>query len=145
MSHLHPLRCSTSSNVSLKAWLINEITSHQRHNFDKRTNQGTSRLLSEKIQHWYWKSSHKQSTLSQRADDATRESLEMIIFTPSSELTSDTCSIIWIVCEIIQYLWIIQVAFKIKVVSKMLKKLFIWNQGWFQVNLDFKVKFMIFL
>ena len=48
---------SASSTESLKAWPINEITSHlQRHNFDRRTNQGTQRLLCKKIQHWYLQS-----------------------------------------------------------------------------------------
>ena len=57
-------------------WPINEITSYlQRHNFDRRTNEGTPRLL---------------------CDGVTRGSFKLILFTSSSELTNET---FWRGCE----------------------------------------------
>ena len=59
----------------------------QIHNFDRKNYQGTSRLPCEKIQHWYIHTNNQRYFSD--ADGVTRESFNMIIFTPSSKLTCE--------------------------------------------------------
>ena len=99
---------STSLTVSWKAWLIDEITPHlQRHSFVRKTNQGTPQHFCEKMQHWYLKiftqTINTLPTTRWRDVRIIRE----IIFTSSSELTSET----WIIIR----QWKIQVSLKSRI------------------------------
>ena len=107
----------------------------QRHCFDRRTNQGTPRLLREKIQNWSLKIFTKTiNTPMARQENRWTESFEMMIFSPFSELTSE---ILWMLftCEKLKLPWN-QGWFG------NVQKLSFWNQGWFQGWLEMKVKFM---
>ena len=87
---------STSLTVSWKVWLINEITSNlQRHNFDRRTNQGTPQHFCEKIQHWYLKICTRTINTLRHSDGVTWGSFEIIIFASSSEPRVRHCELLF--------------------------------------------------
>ena len=124
---------STSLTVSWKAWLINEITSNlQRHNFDRRTNQGTRQHFCEKIQHWYLKIFTRTiNTLS-----ITRWRDKRIIRDYNIHILFRTHE--W---DIVKYYSPMKNSsfLEIKVVPKMCKNCF-WNPSWSQGWLEVKVK-----
>ena len=120
---------SASLTVSWKAWLINEITSHlQGTILPEEQIKARHKFFARRYNVDIWKSSHEQSTPPWHPDGAIRGSYEMIIFTPSSELTS----------EIVNFIHLWKSCLKIKVVSKMCKNCFLkskliskmtWYQG----------------
>ena len=123
---------STSLAVSWKAWLINEITSNlQRHNFDRRTNQGTPQSFFEKIQHWYLKiftrTINTLPTPRWRDKRIIRDYNIHILFRIHE----------W---DIVNYYSPVKNSsfLESKVVPKMCKNCF-WNQSWFQGWLEIRV------
>ena len=115
--------------VSWKAWLINEITSHlQGTILPEEQIKARHKFFARRYNVDIWKSSHEQSTPPWHPDGAIRGSYEMIIFTPSSELTS----------EIVNFIHLWKSCLKIKVVSKMCKNCFLKSKISY---LDIKVKF----
>ena len=124
---------STSLTVSWKAWLINEITSNlQRHNFDRRTNQGTPQHFCEKIQHWYL----KIFTWTINTLPITRWRDKRIIRDYNIHILFRTHE--W---DIVNYYSPMKNSsfLEIKVVPKICKNCF-WNPSWFQGWLEVKVK-----
>ena len=102
------LLSSTSLTVSWKAWLTNEITPHlQRHNFVRKTNQGTPQHFCEKMQHWYLKIFTRTTNTLPTTRWRDMRIIREIIFTSSSELTSET----WIIIR----QWKIQVSLKSRI------------------------------
>ena len=125
---------SFSWRTALKLSYFSQL---QRNCLDRRINQCTSWIFQvcEKIQRWYLKN---RLTNHQHPDDMTRGSFkriiqenrsrgsfEIIIFTPSSELTRE----LWRGCEYYSPVNNLS-CLEIKVVSKMRKNRF-WNQCWF--------------
>ena len=124
---------SSSLTVGWKAWLINEITSHlQRRDFNRRTNQGTPQHFCEKIQHWYLKICTRTINTLRHSDGVTWGSFEMIIFTSSSDLTSET---LWIII----HRWKIRIFLKSRLSPEYARTVF-WIQSWFQGGLEIKIK-----
>ena len=127
---------STLLTVSWKAWLINEITSNlQRHNFDRRTNQGTRQHFCEKIQHWYL----KIFTRTINTPPITRWRNKRIIRDYNIHILFRTHE--W---DIVNYYSPMKNSsfLEIKVVPKMCKNCF-WNPSWFPGWLEVKVKNVI--
>ena len=121
------LLSSTSLTVSWKAWLINEITPHlQRHNFVRKTNQGTPQHFCEKMQHWYLKIFTRTINTLPTTRWGDVRIIREIIFTSSLELTSET---LWIIIEL-----------KSRLSPKCARTVF-WNQSWFKGWFEIKDKF----
>ena len=137
---------STSKTMSWKAWLINEITPHlQRHNFVRKTNQGTPQHFCEKMQHWYLKIFTRTINTLPTTRWRDVRIIREIKFTSSSELTSET---LWIII----HQWKIQVSLKSRLSPKYARTVFLkskmisrltWNQSWFQGWLEIKVDFKV--
>ena len=137
---------STSKTMSWKAWLINEITPHlQKLNFVRKTNQGTPQHFCEKMQHWYLKIFTRTINTLPTTRWRDVRIIREIIFTTSSELTSET---LWIII----HQWKIQVSLKSRLSPKYARTVFLkskmisrltWNQSWFQGWLEIKVDFKV--